>query len=77
MNDMNSKKGNFFNKPSLKQVILFTGLWILSMILLVMVITDLFTELIWRKEHLIIYFLMVSSTLSIAKFYGNYRKNNS
>lgn len=76
MNDMKMRNDNFFYNPSLKQVILIVGIWIFSMVLLTMVITDLFTEIIWRKEHFIFYILMLSSTFSVAKFYGNYRKRN-
>jgi len=74
---MNNTKRNLFYNPSLKQLRLFTGLWILSMTLLVMAITDLFTESIWQKDYLLIYFLMISSTLSIVKLYLNYRKNKA
>ncbi|MCY1636501.1 hypothetical protein [Marinifilum sp. D737] len=73
---MKMRNDNFFYNPSLKQVILIVGIWIFSMVLLTMVITDLFTEIIWRKEHLIFYILMLSSTFSVAKFYDNYRKRN-
>jgi hypothetical protein len=73
---METTKRNYINNPSKKNMILFTLLWLLGIILLTLSTTDLFSESFFQKKYLMIYFLMIGSTLKIVKLYINYWKNN-
>ncbi len=70
-------KRNFIKNPSTKNMILFTFLWSLGIALLTFSITDLFTESFFQKKFLMIYFLMIGSTITIVKIYINYWKNKN
>lgn len=74
---METIKRNFIKNPSKKDLILFTSLWLLGIILLTLSTTDLFTESFFQKKHVIIYFLMIGSTVTIGKLYFNYWKNKN
>lgn len=66
---MNTVKKTFYHNPSLKTLVIFSILWMVSNTLLVLSITDLFTESIFQKKYLIIYFLMIGSTIATGKLY--------
>jgi len=74
---METIKRNFIKNPSKKDLILFTSLWLLGIILLTLSTTDLFTESFFQKKHFIIYFLMIGSTVTTGKLYFNYWKNKN
>jgi len=70
-------KRNFITKPSKKILILFTSLWIVGITLLILSMTDLFTESFLQKKYIMIYFLMIGSTITIGKLYFNYWENKN
>lgn len=72
---MNTIKKTFFHNPSLQTLVIFSILWMVSNTLLVLSITDLFTESIFQKKYLNIYFLMIGSTIATGKLYFNYWNN--
>ena len=74
---METTKRNYINNPSKKNMILFTLLWLLGIILLTLSTTDFFSESFFQKKYLMIYFLMIGSTLTTAKLYINYWKNKN
>ena len=47
---MNTMKNNFIKNPSTKNLILFTVLWTLGIVLLILSTTDLFTESFFKKS---------------------------
>jgi hypothetical protein len=69
-------KNNIFKNPSLKNVMMLSLLWFISNMLLVLSITDLFSDSFLQKRYLIVYFVMIASTTSIIRIYHNYFKNN-
>ncbi len=69
---METKNRNFVESPSKKHIILFTSLWLLSIVLLVLSATDLFTEPFFQKKYVMIHFLMLGSTLAIGKLHLSY-----
>ena len=71
---MKSKKNNWINNPSRKQMILFTLVYFIAILLLVLSMTNLFTESIIQKKYIMIYFLIIGSTLATIKVHQNYRK---
>jgi len=74
---MNTTKDNFYRNPSKNTLLLFTFLWLLGNALLLLSITNLFTESFFHYANVMIYVLMVGSTITIIKLYTNYRKNKT
>jgi hypothetical protein len=74
---METVKRNFIKNPTIKNLILFTLLWFVGILLLTLSTTDLFTESFFQKKYVIIYFLMIGSTIATGKLYFNYWKNKS
>jgi hypothetical protein len=72
--NMEIAKKNWMNNPSKMQLIAFTGLWLLGVLLLVLSVTDFFKESFFQKTSVIIYFLMIASTIATIKLHINYRK---
>ena len=71
---MKTKKNNWINNPSRKQLLLFTLVYFIAILLLVLSMTNLFTESIIQKKYIMIYFLIIGSTLAIIKVHHNYWK---
>jgi uncharacterized membrane protein YjjP (DUF1212 family) len=74
---MNTNYKSFYHNPTLKTIIIFSILWIISNTLLILSMTDLFTESLFQKKYLMIYFLMIGSTIATGKLFFNYWKNNN
>jgi len=72
---MKTTKTNWINHPSKKQLILLTTIWILGVVLLVISMTNLFKESIFQVKYVLIYFLLIGSTVAIVRLYRNYYKN--
>jgi uncharacterized protein involved in response to NO len=70
-------KRNFMQNPSIKNLVLITLLWFVGIILLTLSTTDLSTESFFQKKYVMIYFLIIGSTIAIGKLYFNYWKNKS
>ena len=74
---METVKRNFIKNPTSKNLISFTLLWFIGIFLLTLSTTDSFTESFFHKKHIIIYFLMIASTIATAKIHINYWKNKN
>jgi len=74
---MKDKNESFLTNPTKKHLILFGLLWFVSIILLILSTTDLFTESFFQKKYVLIYFLMIGSTVATGKLYFNYLKKNN
>ncbi|MBK3519374.1 hypothetical protein [Carboxylicivirga marina] len=72
---MKPTQNNILKHPSKKNLIIITAVWLISMVLLVLSMTDLFTEKPFQKSYLLMYFLMLSSTVSVIKMHMNYQRN--
>ena len=72
---MNNTKTNFITHPKVKHLLLFTGIWLLGIVLSTLAMTDLFTESFFQKNYIMSYFMMLLSITAIAKLYRNYWKN--
>ena len=69
------KKRNLINNPTKKNLIIFTIIWALGIILLILSMSNLLTENIFKGKYVMIYFLIIASTLPVFKMYNNYFKN--
>ena len=74
---MKTDKRNFMKNPSIKNLVLFTLLWFVGILLLTLSTTDLFTESFFQKKYVMIYFLIIGSTIATGKLYFNYWKNKN
>ena len=74
---MKDKQENFLTTPTKKHLIIFGLLWFISISLLTLSITDLFTEIFFQKNYVMMYFLMIGSTVATGKLYFNYWKNKT
>ncbi|WNW02747.1 hypothetical protein RRF68_04880 [Tenacibaculum sp. HL-MS23] len=74
---MKDKKNSFITNPTKKHIIIFGLLWFIGITLLTLSITDLFTESFFQKNYVMIYFLMIGSTMTTGKLYYNYWKNRT
>ena len=74
---METVKRNFIKNPTSKNLILFTLLWFVGIFLLTLSTTDLFSESFFQKKNVMIYFLMIGSTIATAKIHINYWKNKN
>ncbi|WP_275316972.1 hypothetical protein [Tenacibaculum bernardetii] len=74
---MKDKKNSFITNPTKKHIIIFGLLWFIGITLLTLSITDLFTESFFQKNYVMIYFLMIGSTMTTGKLYHNYWKNRT
>lgn len=73
---MEKIKNNFIQHPTRKNLFVFTSLWLLGTSLLVLSMTDLFTESFFQKGYSGIYLILISSTTFLSKLYINYWKTS-
>ena len=65
---------SWFECPSKKQLIILIVIWLFGITLSILAITDLFSQNLFQKGSLIMYFLMIGATASVIKAYPNYKK---
>ena len=73
---MGNNKWLDVKNPSKNNLIVFSLIWLISNALLIISITDLFSESFFQKKHVMIYVLMISSTYAVLKLFINYSKFN-
>ncbi len=62
--------------PSKNNLIVFSIIWLISNGLLIISLTDLFSESFFQKKYFMIYGLVASSTYAVLKLFINYSKLN-
>ena len=72
---MEFQKRNFLINPTGKEVLFVSILWLIGTGLLVLASTDLFTENMFQRRYLLTNFMILASTVSVAKFHYNYWKS--
>jgi len=63
---------NWATHPTKKNLIIFVIIWAASNGLLVLSTTDLFTESFFKKKYILIYAMMIMSTVGLFKVLSNY-----
>jgi hypothetical protein len=71
-----TKEINWYQNPTKKTLIVFGLLWLIGNTLLVLVLTDLFTESPLKVKNIIMMFFMIGSTVSVSHLYIKYFKKN-
>lgn len=74
---MKKDNRNLVENPTKKSLVLFTSLWFVGVVLLVMATTDLFTESFFQRKNGMIWLLMIFSTMTIVKVHLNYWSTKS
>ena len=68
-------KKNILQNPTKTNLIVFTLLWMVSVVLIILSATDLFTQTVFQKRYIPIFIIVLASSRVIAKLYFNYFKN--
>ena len=66
------QKKNWISHPKKINVVLVLSVWIISSTLLVLAMTDLFSESFFNSDYIIIYLMMIMSTLTCFRVIVNY-----
>ena len=69
---MKTEKKNWLKNPTGKQITIISALWITGNALLILAMTDLFTESIFQKKFVMTYFLILGSSLTTLEAHLNY-----
>ncbi len=71
-----TKAINWCQNPTKKILVIFSLLWLISNALLVLALTDLFTESPLKGKNIIMIIVMIGSMFSVAQLYiRNYKKD--
>ena len=68
-------KKNILQNPTKTNLIVFTLLWMVSVVLIILSVTDLFTQTVFQKRYIPVFIIVLASSRVIAKLYFNYFKN--
>ena len=71
-----TKEINWYQNPTKKTLIIFGLLWLISNTLLVLVLTDLFTESPLKANNIMMILSMIGSTSAVSGLYIRYYKKN-
>ncbi len=74
---MNKEAKNWVSKPTKKQMIGFTAVWLVGLFLLILSMTDLFRESLFQKKYVLLYLLILGSAVAIFKLHANYWKSRN
>lgn len=66
---------NLFENPSKGQLIGLVAVWFIGVLLSFTAMTDLFTVSPFQGKHLIMFFLVIYSTIAVSKAAWNFRVN--
>ncbi|WP_159799534.1 hypothetical protein [Flavobacterium sp. MK4S-17] len=68
-------RGTFFKNITLKKAAIMTGLYILGGTLILMAMTDMFTQFKFQKEYSFLLIILVADTILIGWMWYRYLKN--
>jgi len=71
-----TKAINWYQNPTKKTLVIFSLLWLISNVFLILALTDLFTESPLKGKNIIMIILMIGSTFSVSQLYIRYYKKN-
>jgi hypothetical protein len=74
---MKSQSALWFTNPSLKTVLLFASLWFIGNALLVLAITDFFSQSFFASGHYLSILMMIMSTIQTGKLVRNYLRTRT
>jgi len=71
------KSPNWYHNPTKKTLLIFGLLWLISNMLLVLALTDLFTENPLKAKNIMLMIFIIYSTSSVSRLYHRFYKNKS
>jgi uncharacterized membrane protein len=71
---MEKSKHNYMKHPNKKVLLIFLVLWIISTFLIILSITNFFTESFFNSRFTLMYYLIIFSSVSAIKLILNYKK---
>jgi hypothetical protein len=71
-----SSKTACYTRPTKRQVILCTILWVISAVLFVVGTTSVFTESLLNKKYTVLYIILIGAAVSTARLIRSYARNN-
>ena len=73
--EMKTKRDNWPKNPSRNQVLFISALWVIGNLLIILSMTDLFSESIFQRRYFLLYLLILVSTLATLKIIISYFKS--
>ncbi len=70
-------KSPWFKHPTKQQMLLSTVAWLMGSVLLVLSMTNFFTESLFRPKYAILIVLLIGATLTEIGVVSNYYKNGN
>ena len=70
-----NQSNNWINNPTKKQMILVVFLGFTGLVFLLLSMTNFFTETPFQGKYLVLYFLLLGSSLTVFKVCRNYYKD--
>ena len=74
---MEKIRHNYIKYPTRKFLLIIIFLWIISTFLIILSITNFFTESFFNSRYILMYYLMILSSISSIKLILNYKKNKN
>lgn len=71
---MADKYSNWIENPTPKQFLLVNVLWCVAIVLLILAITDVFTESPFQTKNASVLMLILMSSFAVFRVHKNYRK---
>lgn len=69
------ENSHWFIRPSKKHLVIFTVIWFICVLIILLDMTDLFTQSFVNRSHLFTYFVLLFFASFFIKVYSNYFKN--
>lgn len=74
---MNSQSENWYYNPSLKKVLIFSAVWLIGNVLLVLSTTDFLKDSFFGNVSFLTLLMMVMSTVQTGKLIHNYLRTRT
>lgn len=72
---MEKIRHNYIKYPTRKFLLIFLVLWIISTFLIILSRTNFFTESFFNSRYILMYYLMIWSSISAIQLFYNYKNN--
>jgi uncharacterized protein YacL len=66
----------FIKRPTKKQLILFTIFWLIIALILILVMTDLFTKSPFQRKYFGVFLILIFSFMPVLNLWLQYKKNS-
>jgi len=74
---MLNDKSNWVKNPNKKQVVALSLIWVAGLTLMLLAMTNFFTESPFHRKNLSMAFILFAATFTVFNVYRNYLRNHS